>query len=225
MNLPFTVEQFLYVFGRYNEWVAPAQWLLYALALAAVWFTVRSARLSAKLVCLILSLLWLWAGVVYHLTFFTTINGAAYLFGALFIAQAGIVFWAGVWRSRLSFRPRPNARGVSGAVLISAALFIYPALSYLTGHRYPATPTFGLPCPTIIFTLGLLLWSEKPTPFYVLLIPMLWASIGLVAALRLGMTEDYLLLLALALGSLLLHRERAPTVYRVQRIPADPWRR
>ena len=58
MNLPFTVEQFLYVFGRYNMAVAPAQWLLYAFGFAAVGCAVRPARLSAKLICLILSLFW-----------------------------------------------------------------------------------------------------------------------------------------------------------------------
>jgi hypothetical protein len=66
----------------------------------------------------------------------------------------------------------------------------YPLLGYAAGHRYPATPTFGLPCPTTIFTLGLLLWADRPMPRWLLAVPIAWSALGASAALQLGVPED-----------------------------------
>ena len=52
------------------------------------------------------------------------------------------------------------------------AVLIYPARTYLMGHRYPAFPTFGLPCPTTLFTIGLLVFLVKPYPRSVLMVPV-----------------------------------------------------
>jgi hypothetical protein len=73
---------------------------------------------------------------------------------------------------------------------------VYPAISYALGHRYPAAPTFGLPCPTTIFTLGLLVWAGTALPRRVLIVPLLWALVGTSAALSLGMVEDFGLLVS-----------------------------
>lgn len=48
-----------------------------------------------------------------------------------------------------------------------------PSLGVAIGHTYPAQPTFGLPCPTTIFTFGLLLWVRPPVPWSLLVIPVL----------------------------------------------------
>ena len=73
------------------------------------------------------------------------------------------------------------------------ALVVYPAIGYGLGHRYPAMPTFGVPCPTTIFTLGLLLFADRP-PWLVYVVPLLWSAVGSLAALRLGVYEDLALL-------------------------------
>src|SRR5579859_1399733 len=64
------------------------------------------------------------------------------------------------------------------------------ALSFLAGHRYPAMPTFGLPCPTTIFTLGLLLFVVPPIPKSVFVVPLIWATIGSIAAFQLSVPQD-----------------------------------
>jgi hypothetical protein len=76
------------------------------------------------------------------------------------------------------------------------ALIGYPALGWAFGHRYPAAPTFGVPCPTTIFTLGLLLWGLERLPWRVVVVPLLWAGVGTSAAATLGITEDFGLPLA-----------------------------
>jgi hypothetical protein len=188
---PFTTEQFFDVMRRYNEAVWPAQWVFYLLALVAIALAWRGTRPRAgRIVNGILALLWFWIGVVYHLTFFRTINPGATLLGVLFIVQAVLFAWMGVWRTHLTFRPSTDWTGLMGGLLLSYALVVYPALGYAFGQRYPAVPTFGLPCPTTIFTIGLLLWATRPMPRVVFLIPIAWAALGEQAAVYFGVRED-----------------------------------
>lgn len=201
MQLPFTQTQFFEVFRQYNEAVWPAQLLLLALGVAAVLIASRSSERRARAVSGILAALWLWMGAIYHLVFFRDINGAAVLFGVLFILQGGLFAWFGLWKSELAFHARSDTRGAAGAALILYALVLYPLLGLLAGHRYPAAPTFGLPCPTTILTLGLLLWTRPPVPRSVLLIPTVWALVGTVAAVRLGVPEDFGLFVAGAIAA------------------------
>jgi hypothetical protein len=91
-----------------------------------------------------------------------------------------------------------------GSVFLVYALIVYPALGYWFGHRYPAAPTFGLPCSTRIFTFGMLLWTNRRVPLYLLPIPLAWLFIGFWAAVSLGMTEDFGLLAAGLIGALLI---------------------
>lgn len=188
---PFTVEQFFEVMRRYNEAVWPMQWGFYLLALVAIVVAWRHTTPHAgRIVSGALAFLWLWIGVVYHLTFFRTINPGAILFGVLFIVQAALFVWMGVGQTRLAFRPHPDWIGLMGGLLLLYALVVYPALGYAFGQRYPAVPTFGLPCPTTIYTIGLLLWATRPIPRVLFLIPIAWTALGEQAAVYFGVLED-----------------------------------
>lgn len=188
--IPFTSADFLRVFEQYNSAIWPGQVLLCLAGLIAIGLALTRRRISPKLVSLILGLLWLWTGVVYHLVFFSTINKAARLFAVLFIIQSMIFVFAGVANSSLSFSFRRDAQGLIGAGLITYALVLYPLVGAAIGHTYPAAPTFGVPCPTTIFTFGLLVGAGINVRFYILIIPLLWSLIGLWAAISLGMYED-----------------------------------
>jgi hypothetical protein len=212
MSLPFSEEQFLGVFAEYNRAVWPAQLFLYALAAAAIFLAARRRRHSGKVIAAILALFWLWMGVVYHLAFFAGINRAALVFGALFILQSLLFCAEGVRKRPLTFRFRADARGFFGATLFIYALVVYPLLGYLFGHTFPAAPTFGLPCPTTIFTFGMLLWVEGKVPVRLLLVPLGWSLLGTTAAVMLGMTEDLGLTAAGVLGTaLIVSRNRRAT--------------
>jgi hypothetical protein len=94
-------------------------------------------------------------------------------------------------------------------VFIALALIVYPILGALTGHAYPRAPLFGVaPCPTAIFTFGILLWARNRVGIYLLIIPFLWSLVGFTAALKLGIREDFGLLIAGLLGTGLLIARR-----------------
>jgi hypothetical protein len=210
MNLPFDREQFLAVFTGYNEAVWPAQALLTAVAILAALLAWRPGRATDRIISGALAVLWGWMGVVYHFLFFRAINPAAAVFAAAFVLQAAAFVWFGVAQDRLRFRVERTAAGFAAGVLIVYALAVYPLVSQAVGHVYPAAPTFGLPCPTTIFTLGLLLAAGLGAPRVLLLVPLGWAALGMVAALRLGMVEDLgLPAAALVTAFLLLRRRKA----------------
>ena len=85
---------------------------------------------------------------------------------------------------------------MTGIILVVFALVVYPLLGYASGHRYPFSPTFGLPCPTTIFTFGMLLMANKKFPVAILIIPFLWSIIGFTAAYHFWILEDTGLLAA-----------------------------
>lgn len=209
MKPPFTLEQFLQVFKNYNQSVFPMQIVLYLLSTIAIYFVIKPNLKSDKIISIILSVIWLWMGVVYHIIFFTIINKAAYLFGALFIIQGILFLIYGIFKNKLSFQFKKDKYGITGLILVLFALVIYPFAGYFFGHTYPSSPTFGLPCPTTIFTFGLLLMTAKKCPITILIIPFVWSVIGFMAAFQFGILEDTGLIIASLLTlSLLIYRKQ-----------------
>jgi uncharacterized protein DUF6064 len=191
VRLPFTTDQFLAVFARYNDAITPAQLLLLLLGLGAVLLALRPTRWSDRTIGAVLAALWAWMGIMYHWRFFRTINPIAAVFGALFVLEACLLLWYAVVRPQFVFVAGRSLRGALGLILLVYAFAVYPAVGYLLGQRYPAFPTFGLPCPTTIATLALLLWTETAPPLAVLVIPWVWGVVGGVAAVQLGVSEDF----------------------------------
>jgi hypothetical protein len=208
--LPFTVDQFLHVFEQYNQAIWPAHVIAYVIGIAALALTVKKTRYSDRAISVILACFWAWMGIVYHIMYFSAINGAALGFGVLFIVQAILWLVFGVIRPRLSFQWQSNPYTIAGAVMIVYAMLVYPILGTLLGHGYPRSPSFGVaPCPTTIFTFGLLLLTSAKVPKSVLVIPFLWSLLGITASSLLGIREDIGLLVASVLSvGLLLWRDR-----------------
>lgn len=195
MKLPFTTQQFLDVFRKYNETVFPLQALFFLLAAVVVFLTVRKASAAGKAVFFTLAAFWLWMGTVYHIAFFSTINKAAFGFGALSVLEGVSLLCFGFANTqRFSFRK--DVYGFAGSVLMFYALAVYPVIGHFSGHAYPYAPTFGLPCPTTIFTFGILLFSKHRLPFAVVAVPVVWSVIGFSAAFTLSIYEDTALIVS-----------------------------
>lgn len=178
------------MFADYNRAIWPGQLVLYALGVGLVLLAYRGRAGASRWVALGLAALWAWAGAVYHLGFFRTINPTAVAFGAAFLAQAMLLVAWGLRARAPAFGRVQGTPGWLGGVLLGYALFGYPLLGWALGHRYPASPTFGVPCPTTIATLGLLVWVRPSPPWWVFPVPLAWAGVGTTAALSLGMRED-----------------------------------
>jgi hypothetical protein len=208
--LPFTSEQFFAVFGAYNEAVWPAQLFLLALAVLALVLVAFPRSWSGWAVSAILAFLWAWLALAYHLAFFAAINPLAYVFAVVSLAGALVFLWQGVVRRRLRFHLTRSVRVAVGVALVVFALFIYPAWSAYSGHRFPAMPTFGLPCPTTLFTIGVLTFLVPPYPRSTLVVPVLWCLVGAQAAFLLGVWQDLGLLVAAVVGAFLIARPSVP---------------
>jgi hypothetical protein len=211
--LPFTTDQFFGVFRTYNEAVWPAQFVLVALAVMALAAIALQRPWSDRAVAAVLAILWAWLALTYHLVFFASINPLAYVFAAASGAGALAFAWHGVIRHRLHFRIVRSVRAASGLALVVFALIAYPAWSVHAGHGYPAMPTFGLPCPTTLFTIGVLALLVAPYPRSPLVVPVLWCLVGAQAAFLLGVQPDLGLLAAAAVGVFLIARPAAASTH------------
>jgi hypothetical protein len=142
-------------------------------------------------------------GIVYHIIFFTKINPAAYLFGTLYVIQAGLFVYYGIITKELIYKYRNSAISIISILFFLYSLIFYPLLSYQFGHLYPSTPTFGLPCPTTIFTFGMITLLEDRKKI-IFIIPIVWSLVGFTAALKLGIYQDIGLLIAGVISSMIL---------------------
>jgi hypothetical protein len=69
---------------------------------------------------------------------------------------------------------------------------VYPAINAAQHSTFLKIPTFGVPCPTTIFTAGLLMLAT-PRIWRFSIIPIIWSGIGGSAAFLLGVRADYAL--------------------------------
>jgi peptidoglycan/LPS O-acetylase OafA/YrhL len=191
MQLPFTTEQFFDLFAAYNGALWPAAVALWIASTMLSALLLSSRRPPDRWISALLSVHWLWSALAYHTAFFTRINPAAWVFAALFLVQAALFFWIGVVRRRLSFAPGRNAWAVVAWLFVAYSL-VYPGINAVQHLTWSRIPTFGVPCPTTIFTAGLLMLAT-PRSWRLSIIPVVWSVIGGSAALLLGVSADYAL--------------------------------
>ena len=191
MRMPFTREQFFDLFAAYNEALWPAVvglWI--ASAIVSALLLLRRSP-SARWISVLLTAHWLWSAVAYHAAFFTSINPAAWIFAAAFFAQAVVFFWAGIVKRAMSFAPCNDTWAPVAWGLIAYSL-IYPGINAIDHHSVSRIPTFGVPCPTTIFTAGLLMLAT-PRSLLLAIVPVTWSFIAGSAAFFLGVRADYAL--------------------------------
>jgi len=216
MQLPFTREQFFDAFAAYNAALWPGALALWiASVVVTLLLFMRSDRASGRVVAALLALHWTWSALAYHVAFFTSINPAAWFFAALSLAEAGLFFWWGTIRPTLRWNPEPSAWANVAWVLIAYSL-VYPAINAAQHGTFSRIPTFGVPCPTTIFTVGLLMLAT-PRARALSIVPIVWSALAGSAAVLLGVHADYALPLAgLALVLYLLLPREHPRMVRNQ---------
>lgn len=196
MKTPFTTEQFLTVFKDYNHSIFPLQLLVLAMGLFTLYWLIRNKPFSNAFTAGFLSFVWLWAGIVYHIGFFASLNKPAYVFGALFSLQAILILYESFLAKKLVFKYPRGTREYTGIFLVIFGLIIYPLISWAMKGSYDLIIAAGLPCPTVIATFGFLALTEGKVRNYLYIIPILWSIVGISAALNFGIYQDFMMLIA-----------------------------
>ena len=188
MRLPFSRDAFFDVFAAYNDAWWPVALVLWTATLVAFVIRLRGGRASEWTFGL-LGMQWAWSAVAYHATLFSGINPAAWAFAVLFLIQAGVLIWYGVAQHQLPFSGQGPTAPLVGYAFVAYGL-LYPLIVLAGDHSYPRVPTFGVPCPTTIVTVGFLLLVGGRVPPLVSVVPVIWAAIGGSAAFLLGVPAD-----------------------------------
>ena len=190
MQTPFTTEQFFSVFENYNTTVFPAQIILLLLGCIGALMLHSGIRHKDRIISGILGILWLWIGLVYHISFFSEINKVAIGFGVIFLIQGLYFLWLGFSGERIAFEPGGSGWSFMGYFFILYGLILYPTANYFIELHVARTISLGLPCPTNIMTLGFLMLAGPKQARYLLIIPSIWAVIGISTAFNLGVYQD-----------------------------------
>ena len=197
--MPFTASEFLDVFAAYNRAVWPLVGMLWLLTVLVMVAALPHASTPPMRPRLLLAGHWLWAGIVYHALFFTAINPAAWLFASMFVTQGAMLVTFPSSERSGNVRPGSVRRVVSSVFVLYGLL--YPAIAWADGFAYPRMPTFGVPCPTVMLTVGFLIATSTHS-IRLSAIPIAWSFIGGTAAWLLGVHAD----LALPVGRSDAHR-------------------
>lgn len=195
MKTPFTTEQFFSVFEQYNRAVFPAQLMILFLALTSVVLIHSKVTLKDKLIGSFTGLLWIWTGTVYHIGFFALINPVARVFGALFIVE-GLLILLSTYKNRLHYSFDHLLPDYLGYFFILFGGLIYPLIGLVIHIEPVQAITLGLPCPSAIFTFGLFMLARKQFPLHLIIIPVLWAMVGMFAAFNFGVYHDLMLIVS-----------------------------
>jgi hypothetical protein len=197
MQLPFNRSEFLDVFAALNLAIWPFQAIATLVGVLTVSLLFWRPSWADRFIALALAVMWFVAGIAYHWRYFSAINDLAILFGAFFVGAGFLFAVEGALRGRIRFQAKSGFRYVLGLVLAGYALVVYPMIGMFLTEPWPETPLFGTaPCPTVIFTFGLLMVAQYPRKWLLAAVPVLWGVIGGSAAFLLDMPQDYGLIVA-----------------------------
>jgi hypothetical protein len=188
--------------------VFPSQIIILLFAIIVLSFIQIRPTFKDQAIGFFLGFLWIWTGAVYHIIFFSSINRAAFVFGGVSIMQGALIFINAYSKDRLIFIFQQNVKNYVGYFFILFAVIIYPLIGYYTEGMFVRTISLGLPCPSTIFTFGVFMLTPDRVPKYLLVIPSLWAILGLSAAIHFGIYQDFMMVIAAITANIFLRRKK-----------------
>jgi len=201
--ISFSIKEFLLMLESYNLAIWPLQIFAYTLVVLALFFLFRPTYYSHKIILAILSLFWLFTGIVFCFLYWGPTHIFGYVFGICCVIQ-GLMFLYSIRRSNMKIGPKDTAYTFIGTLFVLYATIGYPIFGYYLGHIYPRFFAIGLvPCPTTIFTFGIFLIINNKVPVKYLVIPLVISLGGILAAYK-GIYEDIGLVIVGILGAILI---------------------
>lgn len=202
--LLFSPETYYRLFALHNEAVWPAHLYVAALVTAILVLSQRGSVDAGRLMAAILGAVWLWVAWAFHYERFATIHLAAPWYAAAFALQGFLLLLIGFFGRRLIVSPDRNAPQLIGYTLFLFAIFIQPLASLLLGRDLFQSEMFGMaPDPTAIGTLGLLLASNRPH-WFLMIVPLLWCAVSGVTLWTMQSPEWFVMPAAGVLAAVLL---------------------
>ena len=191
MQIPLTSQEFFDIFRQYNQGVWPAQWVAISLCVLAAMFAFFGWGLHTKVALSLMSVMSTLIGISYFWIYYVPHNSAGWIFGGLFVLQ-GLLLAGYAFRGKGEDWFGPGIWPWVGAILVAYAIVGYPVVGLIAGHSYPALPILGIaPCPSMIFMIGMLLAIQPKISKWLLVIPIVWSALATMAALQLGVVEDF----------------------------------
>ena len=187
-------EVFLNNVSAYNVSIFPMQIITLVVAVILTYLLfVRPSTGVNKLIKAYLSLTFVWFVLMFPFEGVFKI-----IFGLVHIVIA-ILFFIDIFTGKIEFKfPETSGKRYFMFFLIFSAFAFYPLIEYMSGHLYPKILLFGVaPCPTIIFSLALLI-GAVPKVGKLIFILLIFSAIssGLSAPIMLGVWADLLLLVS-----------------------------
>lgn len=211
-----SAAEFFALTEAYNVIYWPVHVVTFLMGVAALILALVKATYADRVISVVLASLWLWSGVVFLILFFRDLSptlfgftppGFAYASGGLFIIQSILFLYFGVIRASIAYSYEGDPYAIAGIVAIVYAMIVYPLIGYITGHPLPGYPVFGsAPCPVAIYTVGMLLLTNRRMPPLLLIIPLIWGLMGIVAVMVFTVWADVGLLAAGVLAIAILRR-------------------
>ena len=169
-------EVFFNNVSAYNDSIFPMQIITLVVAIILTYLLfVRPSTGVNKLIKAYLSLTFVWFVLMFPFEGVPKI-----IFGILHIAIA-ILFFIDIFTAKIEFKfPETSGKKYFMLFLIFSAFALYPLIEYMSGHLYPKILLFGVaPCPTIIFSLALLI-GAVPKVGKLIFILLIFSAIELI---------------------------------------------
>jgi len=201
--LSFSLDEFLSVLGSYNVDIWPLQIIAYVLILIILFVSLKPTRYSLQIILAGLTFFWLFNGIVFCFIYWAPSHIFGYIFGVSCTVQ-GLLFLYSIFKSDITMNPQDKGYKITGILFVIYAIIGYQIFGYYLGHIYPKFFAAGLvPCPTTIFTFGILAIINTKIPIKYVVIPFVISLGGFLAAYN-GIYEDIGLIVLGIWGTILI---------------------
>ena len=201
--LLFSPEIYQRLLARYNAEIFPLQLLMLALG-AGLFYVLLTCqhdgqhdgrrygrRYGRGVIAALLAAGWLCSGLLFHLSYYDSINWMAWYLAVMHVVIAGLLLLWGV----LSFRARVGRQLVglsagwpltAGLLLLGLAVFVHPLLVFIEGQGLATAAFFGThPAPTALATLAVMMMLS-PRSLSIFGLSFLMLLVSLLTSLALG---------------------------------------
>ncbi|MCP4076948.1 MAG: hypothetical protein GY744_12290 [Gammaproteobacteria bacterium] len=165
--LLFSEQTYLRQFELYNQWLSPAQWLFYVYGVFFLFSLLNSERYVTRVLFLLSAPFWLICSYGFVWQFYVSINWMAEYFIVVFIIQAVLILWSGIFTYPST---KQNSQSIflhPGLLLWTLTLFVQPVLEMVSGRSWSQLSVFAVTPDSLSFVaISFMLILRLPVVFF-----------------------------------------------------------